>query len=137
MTEWNAAGYSRQSALQKWVADEHLASLTLADGERVLDVLDTYAQVSDDAGPNVFVFYQMEVELRFAPEPRDDGAPRRLSSGGRDGSWTRCYTRAASRRVCMDTGLAGKIAMMSGASKGRHDAHDFLRTVEAGMEERA
>jgi trans-aconitate 2-methyltransferase len=38
MTEWNAGGYSRQSALQKWVADEHLASLTLADGEHVLDV---------------------------------------------------------------------------------------------------
>jgi trans-aconitate methyltransferase len=38
MTEWNAGGYYRQSALQKWVADEHLASLTLADGERVLDV---------------------------------------------------------------------------------------------------
>ena len=28
------------------------------------DVLDTYAQVGDDAGPSVFVFYQMEVELR-------------------------------------------------------------------------
>ena len=38
MTEWNAGGYYRQAALQKWVADEHLASLTLADGERVLDV---------------------------------------------------------------------------------------------------
>jgi hypothetical protein len=25
MTEWNAGGYYRQSALQKWVADEHLA----------------------------------------------------------------------------------------------------------------
>ena len=31
MTEWNAGGYYRQSALQKWVADEHLASLTLAE----------------------------------------------------------------------------------------------------------
>ena len=38
MTEWNAGGYYCQSALQKWVADEHLASLTLNDGERVLDV---------------------------------------------------------------------------------------------------
>jgi trans-aconitate 2-methyltransferase len=38
MTEWNAGGYYRQSALQKWVADEHLASLTLADGARVLDL---------------------------------------------------------------------------------------------------
>ena len=38
MTEWNAGGYYRQSALQKWVVDEPLASLTLADGERVLDV---------------------------------------------------------------------------------------------------
>jgi trans-aconitate 2-methyltransferase len=28
------------------------------------DVLDAYAQVGDDAGPSVFVFYQMEVELR-------------------------------------------------------------------------
>jgi hypothetical protein len=84
VTEWNAGGYYRQSALQKWVADEHLASLTLADGERVLnvgcgdgkkvpkaerdrfigDVLDAYAQVGDDAGPSIFVFYQMEVELR-------------------------------------------------------------------------
>jgi trans-aconitate methyltransferase len=80
MTEWNAGGYYRQSALQKWVADEHLASLALDDGERVLDVgcgdgkiaeaerdrfiVDAYAQVGDDAGPSVFVFYQMEVELR-------------------------------------------------------------------------
>lgn len=38
MTEWNAGGYYRQSALQKWVADEHLASLSLTDGDRVLDV---------------------------------------------------------------------------------------------------
>lgn len=38
MTEWNAAGYARQSALQKWVADEHLASLTLAGDERALDI---------------------------------------------------------------------------------------------------
>jgi trans-aconitate 2-methyltransferase len=38
MTEWNAEGYSRQAALQKWVADEHLGSLTMAGGERVLDV---------------------------------------------------------------------------------------------------
>ena len=37
MTEWNAGAYYRQSALQKWVADEDLANLTLADGERVLD----------------------------------------------------------------------------------------------------
>lgn len=38
MTEWNAGGYYRQSALQKWVADEHLRSLTLAGDERVIDV---------------------------------------------------------------------------------------------------
>ena len=47
MTEWNAGGYYRQSALQQRVADEHLASLTRADGERVL-----------------VVGCQMEVELR-------------------------------------------------------------------------
>jgi trans-aconitate 2-methyltransferase len=38
----------------------------IPDAERdrfIGDVLDTYAQVGD-AGPNVFVFYQMEVELR-------------------------------------------------------------------------
>jgi hypothetical protein len=28
------------------------------------DVLDAYAQVGDDAGPSILVFYQMEVELR-------------------------------------------------------------------------
>lgn len=28
------------------------------------DVLDAYAQVGDDAGPSIFIFYQMEVELR-------------------------------------------------------------------------
>ena len=38
MTEWNAAAYSRLAALQRWVADEHLRSLTLAGDERVLDV---------------------------------------------------------------------------------------------------
>lgn len=38
MTEWNAAGYARQSSLQKWVADEHLASLTLNGDERTLDI---------------------------------------------------------------------------------------------------
>ena len=38
MTEWNAADYNRQSALQKWLADAHLASLQLAGTERVLDI---------------------------------------------------------------------------------------------------
>jgi trans-aconitate 2-methyltransferase len=38
MTEWDAGGYSRLSALQKWVAEEHLRSLILAGDERVLDV---------------------------------------------------------------------------------------------------
>ena len=38
MTEWDAAAYSKQSALQKWLADEHLASLQLAGNERVLDL---------------------------------------------------------------------------------------------------
>ena len=38
MTEWDAGGYHRQSELQKWVADEHLRSLTLAGGEGVIDV---------------------------------------------------------------------------------------------------
>ncbi len=38
MTEWDAGGYARQSALQQWVADEHLRSLTLAGDERVIDV---------------------------------------------------------------------------------------------------
>lgn len=38
MTEWDAGGYAQQSALQKWVADEHLRSLTLAGDERVIDV---------------------------------------------------------------------------------------------------
>ena len=39
----------------------------IPDAERdrfIGDVLDAYAQVGDDAGPSVFVFYQMEVELR-------------------------------------------------------------------------
>jgi hypothetical protein len=30
----------------------------------IADVLDAYAKVGDDVGPNVFVFSQMEVELR-------------------------------------------------------------------------
>ena len=34
------------------------------------DVIDAYARVGDDAGPNVFVFYQMEVELRRPPLTR-------------------------------------------------------------------
>ena len=38
MTEWNAAGYARISQLQKAMADEALALLMLAGGERVLDV---------------------------------------------------------------------------------------------------
>jgi len=38
MTEWNAASYARQSALQKWLADECLAQLELAGAERVLDI---------------------------------------------------------------------------------------------------
>jgi len=38
MTEWNAGGYNQRAALQRWVADEHLRSLTLDGGERVLDV---------------------------------------------------------------------------------------------------
>jgi trans-aconitate 2-methyltransferase len=38
MTEWDAGGYHEQSSLQRWLAGEHLASLTLAGGERVLDV---------------------------------------------------------------------------------------------------
>src|SRR5262245_56695038 len=38
MTEWNAPGYARQSALQKWLADECLATLDLGSAKRVLDV---------------------------------------------------------------------------------------------------
>src|SRR5262245_16437892 len=38
MTEWDAGRYREQSSLQKWLADEHLASLTLGGDERVLDV---------------------------------------------------------------------------------------------------
>jgi trans-aconitate 2-methyltransferase len=38
MTEWDAAAYNQQSALQKWLADEHLASLQLEGTERVLDL---------------------------------------------------------------------------------------------------
>jgi SAM-dependent methyltransferase len=38
MTEWNASGYNHVSALQKWLADESLAGVALAGGERVLDV---------------------------------------------------------------------------------------------------
>jgi trans-aconitate 2-methyltransferase len=38
MTEWDAAAYNKQSALQKWLADEHLAGLHLDGTERVLDL---------------------------------------------------------------------------------------------------
>lgn len=38
MTEWDASAYNRQSALQKWLADEHLGSLRLEGTERVLDL---------------------------------------------------------------------------------------------------
>jgi len=38
MTEWDAAAYNKQSSLQKWLADEHLASLHLGGTERVLDI---------------------------------------------------------------------------------------------------
>lgn len=37
-TEWNAAGYHHINALQKWLADESLARLTLQSADRVLDV---------------------------------------------------------------------------------------------------
>jgi trans-aconitate methyltransferase len=38
MTEWDAKGYDEVDALQKWIADKHLARLELEGGERVLDV---------------------------------------------------------------------------------------------------
>ena len=38
MTEWDARVYNRISALQRWLAEKSLASLTLDGGERVLDV---------------------------------------------------------------------------------------------------
>jgi trans-aconitate 2-methyltransferase len=38
MTEWDAAAYNKQSALQKWLADKHLARLVLEGTERVLDL---------------------------------------------------------------------------------------------------
>jgi trans-aconitate 2-methyltransferase len=38
MTEWDAKAYSERSALQKWLADSHLAQLALDGTERVLDV---------------------------------------------------------------------------------------------------
>jgi len=37
-TEWDAATYRQVSALQEWLADRSLASLTLAGDERILDV---------------------------------------------------------------------------------------------------
>jgi trans-aconitate 2-methyltransferase len=38
MTEWDAKAYSERNALQKWLADSHLAQLELDGTERVLDV---------------------------------------------------------------------------------------------------
>jgi len=38
MTEWHASDYHRQSGLQQAMAEEQLARLTLAGGERILDV---------------------------------------------------------------------------------------------------
>jgi trans-aconitate methyltransferase len=38
VTEWDARVYNRISALQRWLAEKSLASLTLEGGERVLDV---------------------------------------------------------------------------------------------------
>src|SRR4030095_13213199 len=38
MTEWNAEAYQRVSALQRWLADKSLTTLTLHGDERVLDV---------------------------------------------------------------------------------------------------
>ena len=38
MTEWDAPVYHRVSALQRWLAEKSLASLTLDGGERVLDL---------------------------------------------------------------------------------------------------
>lgn len=38
MTEWDAPTYNRVSALQRWLAEKSLASLTLDGGERVLDL---------------------------------------------------------------------------------------------------
>ena len=38
MTEWDAKAYSERNALQKWLADSHLAQLELDGTERVLDI---------------------------------------------------------------------------------------------------
>jgi trans-aconitate 2-methyltransferase len=38
MTEWDAKAYSERSALQKWLADSHVAQLRLGGAERVLDI---------------------------------------------------------------------------------------------------
>ena len=38
MTEWDAAGYDRQSRLQEAMAEEVLALLDLEGSERVLDI---------------------------------------------------------------------------------------------------
>jgi trans-aconitate 2-methyltransferase len=38
MTEWDAKAYSERNALQKWLADSHLAQLELHRTERVLDI---------------------------------------------------------------------------------------------------
>lgn len=38
MTEWHASDYHRQSSLQQAMAEEQLGRLTLAGGERILDV---------------------------------------------------------------------------------------------------
>jgi trans-aconitate 2-methyltransferase len=38
VTEWDARSYNRVSALQRWLAEKSLASLTLDGGERILDL---------------------------------------------------------------------------------------------------
>ena len=38
MTEWDAKAYSERNALQKWLAEAHLAGLRLEGTERVLDI---------------------------------------------------------------------------------------------------
>ena len=122
MTEWDASGYRDQSSLQKWLADEHLAALTLNGAERVLDVGCGDGRITAEIADRVprgsvlgidpssrMIAFAREHCRRGKPRVRDRRRPARSRTGA-SSTWSSRSTRSTGCPSPISRGRFGRSA---------------------------